>query len=425
MAIGDADPFELGNGRWTRSGSVISDYIVLVLIVVAIVGAAVGKLFIATLCGLVLVLVVVSRLWSRLALVDVDYLCQPASERLLVGDSFDLALTVENRKPLPLPWVSITEFVPTGLVLHRKDAMIRSQFGLTEIRETTSLSQYERVTFHHRLTARRRGHYAFGPSRIASGDIFGFYEARLGSHRRPTSLVVYPQTVPLPYLNLHSARPIGDSLSRDCRVDDLTRPSGVRDYRPGDPARFIDWKSTAKRTNVFVRTFDPSVAQRVMVLVECDTSSRDRWANRTGLLEAAVVGAASVAVRANELGYAVGIALNGNIAGGIASPVVAPGAGPDQVAAVMTTLAGATSMTTKPLEEVLAQHGPSALPFGATLIYVAGEFRPGITDHIVDLGQRGYRALGIYVGPDDPPEVPGLEVQDYRGVFDVAETEDG
>ena len=162
-----------------------------------------------------------------------------------------------------------------------------------------------------------------------------------------------------------------------------------------------------------------------MVLVECDTSSRDRWANRTGLLEATVVGAASVAVRANELGYAVGIALNGNIAGGIASPVVAPGAGPDQVAAFMTTLAGATSMTTKPLEEVLAQHGPSALPFGATLIYVAGEFRPGITDHIVDLGQRGYRALGIYVGPDDPPEVPGLEVQDYRGVFDVAETEDG
>ena len=72
MAIGDADPFELGNGRWTRSGSVISDFIVLVLIVVAIVGTAVGKLFIAALCGLVLVLVVVSRLWSRLALVDVD-----------------------------------------------------------------------------------------------------------------------------------------------------------------------------------------------------------------------------------------------------------------------------------------------------------------------------------------------------------------
>ena len=425
MAIGNADPFEHGSGRWTRTGSVVSDFIVLMLFVVAIVGAAAGKLFIAALCGLVLVLVVVSRLWSRLALVDVDYICVPAIERLLVGDSFDLALTVENRKPLPLPWVSVTEFVPTGLVLHRKDAMIRSQFGLTEIRETTSLGQYERVIFHHRLTAWRRGHYAFGPSRIASGDVFGFYEARLESHRRPTSLVVYPQTVPLPHLDLNAARPIGDSLSRDRRVDDPTRPSGLREYRPGDPARYIDWKATAKRGSVFVRTFDPSEAQRIVVLVECDTSSRDRWANRTVLLEAAVVGAASVAVRASELGYAVGVAVNGNIAGGIASPVVAPGAGPDQIAALMTTLAGATSMTTKPLEDILAQHGPSALPFGATLVYIAGEFRPGITDHIVDLSQRGYRALGLYVGLEEPPEVPGLAVLDYRGVFDVAETDDG
>lgn len=424
MAIGDADPFEFGSGRWTRSGSVVTDFIVLILFIVAIVGAAAGKLFVAALCGLVLVLVVVSRLWSRLALVDVEYRCVPTADRLLVGDSLELALTVENRKPLPLPWLAITEFVPTGLVLDRKDALIRSQFGLSEIREMTSLGPYERVTFHHRLTARHRGHFAFGPSRIASGDVFGFYETRQESHRRPTSLVVYPRTVPLPHFSLNAARPIGDSLSRDRRVDDLTRPSGQREYRPGDAARRIDWKATAKRQDLYVRTFDPSVAQRVVILVECDTSAKDRWANRVGLLEAAVTGAASVAVRSLELGYAVGVAVNGNIAGSIASPVIAPGAGPDQIAAIMTTLAGATSMTTKPLEDVIVRHGSSALPFGATLVYIAGEFRPGISDHLVSLGARGYRTLGLYVGPDEPPEVSGLTVEDYRGVFDVTEIDD-
>ena len=424
MVFGQTQAFETAGGRWTRSGSVVSDLIVSVLFIVAIVGAAAGKLFIAALCGLVLVLVCVSRLWSRLALVEVEYQCRPSNDRLMIGDSFELSLTVENRKPLPLPWVAITEFVPTGLVLDRKGAAIRSQFGLMEIKEITSLGQYERVTFNHRLTARRRGHYAFGPSRIDSGDIFGFYEARLESHRRPTGLVVYPRTVPLPQLNLQSSRPIGDSLSRTQRVDDPTRPSGLREYRPGDPARRIDWKATARRDAVFVRTFDPSVSQRVVILVECNTSDVDRWNNRTDFLEDAITGAASVAVRAIETGCAVGVVVNSNIAGGIAPPVVAPGAGRDQIAAVMTTLAGATSMTTKPLEEVVARHGAEAMPFGATVVIIAGVFRPAVTDFVVDLGGRGHRTLALYVGDEDPPDIPGLPVEDYRDVFAFPEDSD-
>ena len=422
--MADARVFAPDSGRWTRSGAVITDFIVLVLIVVAIVGAASGKLFIAALCGLVLVLVVVSRLWTRLALVDVDYLCAPSNGRLMPGDGFDLSLTVENRKPLLLPWVAITEFVPTGLVLDRKDAQLRSQFGLVEVRETTSLAAYERVTFRHRLIAKRRGHYAFGPSRIASGDIFGFYEARLESHRRPTSLVVYPRIVPLPEFELPSSRPLGEASSRVLRVDDPTRPSGLREYRPGDPARRIDWKATARRGDLLVRTYDPSVAQRVVILVECNTSSLDRWSNRPELLESAVTGAASVALRATDLGCAVGVAINGNVAGGIAPPVVAPGAGPDQLTAVMTTLAGATSMTTKPLEAVVAEHAAAALPFGATIVYIASVVRPAAARYVADLANRGHRAMAIYTGEGDVPDFPGLPVRDYRGVFDLPEDAD-
>ncbi len=198
----------------------------------------------------------------------------------------------------------------------------------------------------------------------------------------------------------------------------------MREYRPGDPARRIDWKATARRDTVFVRTFDPSVSQRVVILVECNTSDIDRWNNRADFLEDAITGAASVAVRAIETGCAVGVVVNSNIAGGIAPPVVAPGAGPDQIAAVMTTLAGATSMTTRPLEEVVARHGAEAMPFGATIVLIAGVFRPSVTNFVVDLGRKGHRTLALYVGDDDPPEIPGLPVEDYRGVFAFPEEDD-
>lgn len=408
--------------RWTRSGSVISDLIVAVLFVVAIVGAIAGKLLIAAMCGVVVVLVVVSRLWARLALAEVDYQCTPSSYRFMEGDNFDLAMTVENRKPLPLPWVSITEFIPNGLELASAGGLKLSQFGMVEVKQETSLGQYERATFRHRLRAAKRGHYAFGPSRIVSGDIFGFYQASLESFRRPHGVVVYPRTVPLPSFYLPPSRPVGDALSRVRRVDDPTRPAGLREYRPGDPARRIDWKATARRNAVFVRTYDPSIAQQVMILVECDTSEIDRWSNRPELLEAAVTGAASVAVRSIDLGCSVGVVVNCNIAGGVAPPFVAPGAGPNQLTAVMTTLAGATSMTTRPLEQVIEQNG--SVPNGATVVYVAGLFRPASIDLLKALKRRGHTVVTMYVGDGDLPEIPEVPVRDYRAVFDKVETDD-
>ncbi len=422
MAVDDTRTFEPHLSRWTRSGSVISDLIVAVLFVVAIVGAAAGKLLIAALCGVVLVLVVVSRLWARLALAEVDYRCVPSNNRFMEGDLFDLAMTVENRKPLPLPWISITEFVPTGLKLAQSDAPRLSQFGMVEVKQETSLGQYERATFRHRLLAAKRGHYAFGPSRIVSGDIFGFYQASLESFRRPQGVVVYPRMVPLPNFYLPPSRPIGDSLSRVRRVDDPTRPSGLREYRPGDPARHIDWKATARRDAVFVRTFDPSVAQQVMILVECNTSELDRWSNRPEFLEAAVTGAASVAVRSIDLGCAVGVVVNCNIAGGVAPPFVAPGAGPNQLTAIMTSLAGATSMTTRPLEDVIEQNG--SVPFGATVVYVAGLFRPASIELLKRLKRRGHSIVTLYVGDDALPEISEIVVEDYRSVFERTDSAD-
>ncbi|MFP6758456.1 MAG: DUF58 domain-containing protein [Alphaproteobacteria bacterium] len=334
---------DASRGCWTRSGAVVPELIVLVLIIVAIVGAAAGEWFVAALCGLVLVVAFISRLWARLALVEVDYRCHVSGNRLMVGDIVDLTLIIENRKPLPLSWIDISEFVPAGLELEQGAPPLRGQFGsgMLEVKETTSLRPYERVKFHHRIRAARRGHYAFGPSRIVSGDIFGFYEARLDTPRRPPSVVVYPRTVPLPDFELLSSRPIGDAWSRSRLVDDLTRPSGLREYRSGDTSRRIDWKATARRDAVFVRTCDPSVSQRVVILLDCNTSDPGHWSNRPAVLEAAVTGAASVPLRSIELGYAVGIVSNGNSAGGAAAPMIAPGAGPDQLAALMTTLAGA------------------------------------------------------------------------------------
>ena len=137
MAIISTQILEAGHKRWTRTGSVVSELIVLVLIVVAIVGAAVGKLLVTVLCGLVLVVTIVSRIWARLALVDVDYHCLPSSDRLVAGDIIDFTQTIENRKPLPAPWLSISESVPDGLELESEEQPARGFHRVAEIPSAT------------------------------------------------------------------------------------------------------------------------------------------------------------------------------------------------------------------------------------------------------------------------------------------------
>ena len=423
MTMSETQILNSRHSRWARSGSVVSSPVVLVLIIVVIVGAVVGDLLITTLCGLVLALVFVSRLWARLAFVEVDYHCLASSGRLMEGDIIELTLTIENRKPLPLPWLSFSENIPLGLEIEGKEIDDQNPFGVNEIRATLSLGQYERVNFHHRLRAVRRGLYAFGPTRIVSSDIFGFYEARLDTPKRPLRLVVYPRTVPLPDFDLKSFRPIGDTWTRSRRAEDPTRPSGLREYQTGDSVRRIDWKATARHDAVFVRTYDPNVSQRVMILMECDTDV-ECWRTHPAVLEAAVIGAASVAARSIELGYVVGIVCNGSLASGLSTPVVAPGAGSDQLAAVMSTLAGVIPLTRCSLEQMVARHGPEAMPFGATLVYVAGYFRPSTVEFVTDLGRRGHRAVALYVGEGEPPVIPELQIEDYRSVFAPPESAD-
>lgn len=414
--------------RWTRSGTVVSDQIVAVLVIVAMIGAATGQLFVTALCGLVLVVAMVSRLRARLALVEVNYHCAVPLNRLVVGESFHVSLTIENRKPLPLPWLQIAESLPDGLELERETESHMppeklSEFGRAaakSIRETTGFGPYERVTFHHRLRAAHRGIYSLGSTRITSGNILGFYQAQLDSPKRPAELIVYPSWRHLPAFDLPIYRPMADSQSPTRLVDDPTRPASLREYRHGDPAHRIDWKATARRGEVFVRTYDSSRAQQVVILLECDTSIQ-RWRIHPDVLKAAVSAAASVAVRCIDLGFSVGLISNGNMAGTLAPPVVPTDAGPNQLAALMTALAGANPFTSSGLEKLVARYGPEALPHGASVVYVAGAMGPPTMAYVADLGRRSHGVTALYVGDGDPPTFPGLTIQDYRAVFNPDE----
>ena len=385
----------------------------------AIAGAVAGQPFVAGLAGLAAVVMAVSYLWARLSLEEVRYERSVSADHVFVGDELELTTTLTNGKPLPLSWVRVRDHVPVGFeVLDEAAEFVphRQAFALTT---TTSLAWYERVRFRYRLRALRRGYYGFGPAQLETGDLFGVYTREQWHDEASPAVVVYPQTVPLPDFFLPYGRLFGDARTRVRAWEDPSLPRGLREYQPTDSLRRIDWKATARRHDLLVRTYDASAAHQAVVLADVMTVEHPWEGVYPAFLERAVTAAASIASRAFELGYHVGLITNGFTPALSSRVIAAPAGGVDQLATVLETLAMVRPVTAVPIEEVIERER-DAIPFGATIIAVSPLFTDALHGKLADLQIRGHPVLGVYVGDGDAPDRSyGFEVRSMGEVFDL------
>ena len=395
----------------------IQDLFVLLLVIVVIVGAVTHQPIVAALGALALVVTVTGRLWSRLSLEEVSHRREISQDHVFAGDEIQLTVTLENRKPLPVPWIRVRDFIPDGLEVPGADTSYQHSLGGSEIAVTTSLGRYERVRNRYRVLARKRGYYRLGPARLESGDLFGLYQSRREYTQTGPSLVVYPLALPLPDFYLPAARPVGDARTHVRLWADPNRPSGLREYRPGDPVKSVDWKASARLQQIFVRTYDPSVSQYAVILLDATTTERPWDGYAPDVLERAVTGAASVAVRAVDLGYRIGLIANGVPPSEDARMVIPPAAGQGQLPEILEALAMVRPMTIRTIEEMLDGEAARSVPFGSTLVYVSGIFKPATLHALALLQSRGHPVLLMWAGQGEAPKPDGLNVIDAREMF--------
>jgi len=401
-----------------RLTAALPDLLLFACLLIALVGAVIQAWKVALVGVVVLLVVLLSRLWARLALERVECRRSFSIERAFPGDSLSVDIVLENRKPLPLPWVKLSFLLPDGLVTVADRGSGGRDGGLGYL-ETFSLGRYERVRARRTVEARRRGAFRLGSAQLESGDLFGLYSSRSESRFSGRELIVYPPLHPLPGFALPTRIPSGETRSRTARDEDPSRPNGVREYRPGDPMRNVDWKTTARHQSPYVRTFDPGDGHHVVVLLECATSEL-LWRFRPERLEAAVSAAASVAAFGIRAGHRVGLVTNG-LPLGSGRPVLAAAAGDHQLAALMDTLARVQPMPTWPLETLLGDGGSARggiLPRRATLVYVTAMVRDATTGALARASERGSAVTCVYVGLEPPRDLPGIQLYDYRDRFD-------
>jgi uncharacterized protein (DUF58 family) len=375
----------------------------------------------------------IPELWYRYCLAGVVARRRLGERRAMFGDTVALTLSVENRKPLPLPWLELRDELPAGLPVAGTTLHPSYKQDRVVMESTLALWLYQRVTRRYAVRCVARGSYAFGPLLLRSGDPFGLLtrEQRLEDVER---LIVYPLVVPIARLGLPAQHPFGERTTRRRLIEDPLRVAGVRPYVAGDEPRRIHWKASARVGSPQSKVYEPATRHTLVLFVDMRTLDNPVLGYDPALFELALCTAASVVAWALEQGYAVGLYSNGTLApsddvapagaagqgrddetparraaralaSGAAAlrPRVPPAAHTAQLPRALEVLARIYPYLGMPIERVVeAEQGN--LPYGATVVYVgaAAMLGAGAVAAFERLRARGHAVTLLLVGEAAP-----------------------
>lgn len=357
----------------------------------------------------------VARLWSRLSLERLVYQRSIPERRAFVGDRLLFRQTLTNLKPLPLPWIEVEERVPDAMppVGYALKPSYLPKTGL--LARATGLSWYQRVTWDVELECRERGYYKIGPARLRSGDLFGFFRNE-SEEEADSEVIVLPRLFDLGRPSLRTARPSGENRGRQPLVEDPMRPAGVRDYRPGDTLRRIEWKATARRQTLQSRVYEPAESLELLIAVNISTMAKSWEGYDPVLLERVISVAGSIARDALDQRLATGMVANGSYPGADRPLRVAPARSPEQLLRILEALAVISPLTLTPLESMLSEQR-RMLGSGSSIVLVTSLMDSALEATLLDIAAR-HPVTVASVG--NPITVPApLEVMNYGQLFAV------
>ena len=384
-------------------------------VMMVLIGVAVQANTLIVLAVLLLVIIPVAWAWNRAALWRVSYERVLSEHRVFVGETVELSTRISNRKILPLAWVAIDDRFPSALPPNEKP-LTPSHAPLTGLlAQRASLSGFERARWTYHLPCQQRGYYALGPARLRSGDLFGLFE-REWTSPHVDRLIVYPKILPMHDWGLPPKDPLGEAKSRVPIFDDPTRPRGVRDYRPDDAPKHIHWRATARRGELQVKVYDPTISYQWILFVNVATFEQTWQGTDPELLERVISLAASITAYATEHKYSVGLVANGTWPESDQRLKILPSRDPNQLRHILEALAAITSFVTTPIENLM-RHETSSLSWGATLVVITGIVTETMLAEMLRLRRAGRRLALISLDENfsPPDELEGIVVRTVPG----------
>ena len=225
--------------------------------------------------GLMIALLVVSAVLARWSVRGLR-LVRGLPHHLYAGEAVDVTVTLTNTKRHLGAFALTVEDAIDGERTHESYML--------------ALPPGDTRTVQYAHTFARRGAHVFDTLTIRSAFPFGLFPRRTAL-TAPQRVVVYPHIDPVDAVLL-------TALVDPHRFAHLTRGTGVnlygiREYCPGDDARHISWKLSAKAARLLLREFETEQSREIALIF--DNALPAATAEHLALFEAAVRLTASLA----------------------------------------------------------------------------------------------------------------------------------
>ncbi len=246
-----------------------------------------------------------------------------SADRVSKGRPVDIRLSIANEGPR-LESVRIEDTVPQGI------EVIEGETSLL-----TSLAPGETMTLTYSVRG-GRGDIELGPVRVEASDALGLF-LRRAVLQTPQRLMILPEAMRLRRVAIRPRRTLAYAGPVPARQGGSgVEFFGVREYRAGDPLRWINWRVSARHPpSLFTNEFEQERTTDVGLILDARRRT-DLQGEDAPLFEHAVRATASLATAFLNQGNRVGLLIYGGFL-----DWTFPGYGRVQQERILRSLAGA------------------------------------------------------------------------------------
>ena len=281
-----------------------------------------------------------SKIWSTLNFYHITCHYSADKKRVFPGEVISMVSTLENRKFLPV-WIRLR--------WPKHDAFEAVLDMEPFSRHGAGLLWHQQMRVQQRFTAIHRGVFRLGAPLLGSSDFFGFFhkEKKMG---KPVQVLVYPRIVPVKTIFLPK-KDWFDTPGANSPIKDPVYILGTQDYQPSRPSRHIHWKASARRLQLQEKVFEPSESGTILIILDVGSFEKESAGDA---FEHALEIIASLSIKLDESGQAVGLMTNGIIKGGGASTVT-PARSTRRLPEILETLARLQMKQHRPMTHTIRQ----------------------------------------------------------------------
>ncbi len=129
-----------------------------------------------------------------------------------------------------------------------------------------TMKAFSKHTRRIRAQCTKRGYYVFPRVGISTSDLF-LIERFTVDFPNDSHLVVLPEIIDMDIMEMLTSVTLSEIQCRRTLLTDPFTLAGIREYTPNDPMKSINWKASAKTSELMVNQNASTCAQKVHIFV--------------------------------------------------------------------------------------------------------------------------------------------------------------